>query len=303
MNERVCEIARGLRTPLNSYYDQGYMARHPELRGFYCNSFSGKNKPKISYGIAIRDLTMDKWCCLVPASTIEFRILLEGNYSPAELPLMISQMYDNEIKIVKENITFETFKVICRKILLRELSELYYAIYCSHMETVRMIAGHVFEERKMQTIYADVCQLGFPKGRGGYDEPPIQSALRELKEETGIKVIMDKQENTDEWFWEKVKIVVNGIEKEGCLFKEPVVHTHLDMSGKAFKTFIWVIHVKLPKEITDNDIALENASTPNEVGSIGWHSSVYCARFSRVKELFHKVWLMSEDIKNISIME
>lgn len=303
MNERIYEIISGLRTSPVSYYDQGHLLKKPGLKGFFCNHTSGKNKPRVSYGVAVRDLNMDKWCCIIPASTIEFRILLEGNYIPAELPIIISQLYDSELKIVKEVLSSETFKVVCRRILFRELSPLFYGIYSSHMESIRMISNHVYEERKMQTVYADVCQLGFPKGRGGYDEIPIQSALRELKEETGVKIHLDDSYKDNEWFWEKVGIELNGFNTEGTLYREPVVHTHIDISGKAFKTLIWVVHTRLPKEITDNDIAIANTTTPHEVGSIGWHSSVYCTRFSRVKELFHKVWLMSEDIKNISIVE
>lgn len=303
MNERIYEMISGMRTPPASYYEAEHLYSHGELRGFFCNHVSGKIKPRISYGVAIRDLNMDKWCCVAPGATIEFRILLEGNYIPAELPLIISQLYDHELRMVKEIIGLETYRVICRKILFRELSELYYAIYYSHMQTITMIAGNVYEERKMHSIYADVCQLGFPKGRGGFSEPPLESAFRELREETGIQILLDKKPEQKEWFWEQVTIKLGESSRRAILFREPVIHTHVDISGRAFKTFIWIIHTRLPKEVTDVDLAISNATTPHEVSSISWHPSIFCARFSRVKELFHKSWLVSEDVKHITDLD
>jgi hypothetical protein len=303
MNERIYEMISGMRTPSINYYEPEYIYKHPELRGFFCNQISGRTKPRISYGVAIRDLTMDKWCCVAPGATIEFRILLEGNYIPAELPLIISQLYDGELRDIKEPICFEAFKTICRRVLFRDVSELCYAIYHNHMQTITMIANNAYEERKMHSVYADVCQLGFPKGRGGPNEIPLDSAFRELREETGIHVVLDKGRQLDEWFWESVHVKIGDAIHNGILFREPVIHTHVDMSGKAFKTFVWMIHTRLPKDVTDVDLAIANITTPHEVSSVGWHPSIFCSRFSRVKELFHKVWITSEDIKNITVIE
>lgn len=299
MNERIFEILHGARTPPIGYYDPEHFNAMPKLKGFFCGHNAGKNKPRVSYGVAIRDLRMDKWCCMAPAATIEFRILLEGNYLPAELPIIISQLYDHELRITREHLSTETFRVVCRRHLLRELDDIFYGIYMFHMDSIRMIANNVFEERKMHTLYGDICQLGFPKGRGAHDETPLQSALRELGEETGIR-ICTVGKGGREWFWERVEMNLCGETHIGFLFQEPVVHTHVDITGKAFKTLIWIVHTNLPRTLTDVDIPVIHSLTPHEVGAIGWHPSMYCSRFSRVKELFHKVWLMSEDMKNIT---
>jgi len=291
-NERLVEMIRGKRENIFSvlYDDRQKIPETP-----LCVQYNFKQKPKPSFGIAFHDIRTKKWFVVEPMMTIEMKLLLQGYYNVNLVPFLIEQLYDSELRdIVSYEGDFpEFYKQITGVYPANNLMEELWKQGCSKIISMakRMLTY------RAQSGFVE-SQYIFPKGRPDDSEAYFLTAVREVEEETGIKVLFENPDNSirqlsrhnvfnittppeplsvnsttyakvasamdlstsppqgnlyhhdtnepsmsvKQNYWEHCRVVIPGdtFAKDAYLCKEYVSHSHSDMTGKMYKTTLWI---------------------------------------------------------------
>lgn len=218
--------------------------------------------------------------------TIEMKLLLQGYYDENLIPFLVEQLYESELKAIisyKEGDFSEFYKSITGVYPKNRLTE----------EIWEKNKGRIMTMARDMSIYrsqSGFCesQYVFPKGRPDDSEAFFLTAVREVEEETGIRVLFENPENsikrlskprnhgsfykevsvdsvstgddsepvscyrfkhdtaTKQQYWEHCRLIIPGLHQpdnvplDGYLCKEYVTHSHSDMTGKLYKTTLWI---------------------------------------------------------------
>ena len=189
-NERLVEMIRGKRENIfHILYNNPQEVPDVPL----CVQYNFKQKPKTSFGIAFHNIRTKKWFVVEPAMTIEMKLLLQGHYNDNLVPFLIEQLYDSELQsIVSYNGCFPEFYqkltgVYPANKLMEALWEKEYRRIISMAERMLMFRA---ESGFVESQYV------FPKGRPDESESYFVTAIREVEEETGIKVLFENPDNS-----------------------------------------------------------------------------------------------------------
>jgi 8-oxo-dGTP pyrophosphatase MutT (NUDIX family) len=256
-NERLVEMVRGKRENVfNIMYDTVEQIPQQPV----CVQYNYKQKPKTSFGIAFHNVRTKKWFVVEPALTIEMRLLLQGTYSPNLVPFLIEQLFQSELEaIVAYDGNFQEFYKSLERVLPR--SRLAETLWNAEFPNLLEMAKRMLAFR--QQVTSPESQYIFPKGRPDDSEVFFLTAVREVEEETGIKVLFENPDvsvrqlsrqtpftGVQEMFsdipvkqkyWEYCRINIPGKPlSEGYVCKEFVSHTHSDITGKMYKTTLWI---------------------------------------------------------------
>ena len=189
-NERLVEMIRGKRENIfHVLYDDP--RKIPETP--ICVQYNFKQKPKTSFGIAFHNIRTKKWFVVEPAMTIEMKLLLQGYYNDNLIPFLIEQLYDSELQaIISYKGDFpEFYKRLTGVYPGSRLMEELWKQGCSKITSMveKML---MFRD---QSGFVE-SQYIFPKGRPDDSEAYFLTAIREVEEETGIKVLFENPDNS-----------------------------------------------------------------------------------------------------------
>jgi 8-oxo-dGTP pyrophosphatase MutT (NUDIX family) len=299
-NERLVEMVRGKRDNVfGIMYDEvESIPKNP-----ICVQYNYKQKPKSSFGIAFHNVRTKKWFVVEPTLTIEMRLLLQGTYSMNLIPFLVEQLYRSELEaIISYDGKFPEFYKSLERVMPR--SKLAETIWNSTYPTLLEMAKRMLAYR--EHTGNQESQYIFPKGRPDDSEVFFLTALREVEEETGIKVLFENpdisvrqlsrhghvsgladvfgnDQTVKQKFWEYCRLNIPGIPLvDGYVCKEYVSHTHSDMTGKMYKTTLWVC---VFDGEDSEDIPMKRAS---ETRLGRWISEADLRRQFRVQELYQK---------------
>jgi hypothetical protein len=308
-NERLVEMVRGKRENVFDivYDDVEKIPRQP-----VCVQYNHKQKPKSSFGIAFHNVRTKKWFVVEPALTIEMRLLLQGTYSATLVPFLIEQLFQSELEaIVSYDGNFREFYKSLEGVLPK--SRLAESIWNAEYSRLQEMAKRILAYRQQVNAYES--QYIFPKGRPDDSEVFFLTAIREVEEETGIKILFENPDisvrqlsrqsflNTahesftdptaKQKYWEYCRISMPGGESvngqasfqslvDGYICKEFVSHVHSDMTGKMYKTTLWVC---VFDGEDSGDIPMKRAS---ETRMGRWISEENLRKRFRVQDLYVK---------------
>lgn len=298
-NERLVEMVRGKRENVFGimYDDVDRIPKQP-----ICVQYNCKQKPKTSFGVAFHNVRTKKWFVVEPALTIEMRLLLQGTYSVNLLPFLVEQLFETELEaIVSYDGNFQDFYKSLEGIHPRSrLAEsLWNAGYPELEEMAKRMLAFRGQTGTLESQYI------FPKGRPNDSEVFFLTAVREVEEETGIRILFENpdvsvrqlsRQNlftapgdafTDiavkQKYWEHCRINIPGNELvDGYVCKEYVSHTHSDMTGKMYKTTLWVCVF----DGEDSGDILMNKDSETRIGR--WISENDLRKRFRVQDLYQK---------------
>ena len=306
-NERLVEMARGKRHDIFRILygdDTPKLCLQP-----MCIQFTPKQKPKVSYGIAFHNLGTNAWFVMEPRTTIEMRSIIRGLYTPASLPIILDQLYDEELEFLAQ-VTYETdFDEVFKKYYggsWKDSHHIKLARVCwiKNWREIREMATKLIAFRKRVACELP-SQRGFPKGRPVDDELPFATAIREVGEETDIKILFENTQTINQLgrslkplgarhteigrsqlHWVDCLIdFPNGIEEyvQAYICREPVCHVHSDITGRVYKTVLWICAFNLP-----DDPIVEISPHNYETRAGLWLEEDELFSTSRVWELAHK---------------
>lgn len=313
-NERLMEMVRGKRKNIYEVLSRGESNDFSWNRSL-CMQYNLRQKPKSSFGIAFYNLHTRKWFVIEPKHTIEMRVIIKGCYSESTLPLLIEQVYDEELEVLASLENPDSFQELFDQYYgtpLREdhLGRLAKRFWNKNWKLLREFAVRIKEYRKTEKFV--VSQMIFPKGRPLDGELPFLTAKREVEEETGIKLLFENSHisikhlskgggysrgyseedpfDTDVslrgGFWEPCHIdFPDGVDEltHGYVCREFVSQLHSDISGRIYKTTVWICVFALE---TDPAIPLDPKNYESRGGV--WMSESELHSSCRVTELFNK---------------
>lgn len=312
-NERLTEMILGRRKNIFEILYPGEELLRKGLRPI-CMQYNIRQKPKPSLGVAFYNLRTGKWLVIQPRHTIEMRSIVRGVYTESTLPLLMEQLYDDELRELADLESGDTFQKLFDRYYGTPLQEdlhnrLARGFWEKGWETLRNLARRLVAFREEGGFR--ISQWIFPKGRPLEGEEPFVTAKREVEEETGIKIIFENpfkslprvcrcggrsrqdhhaepspETNMRVECWEPCYIDFPTDSEEfvpGFICREFVSHSHSDISGRIYKTTLWVCVFDLDY---DPEIPLMAENYESRGGK--WLSQEELFSQSRVVGLFHK---------------
>ena len=316
-NERLVEMLRGKRGDI---FDILYPEESPKpVLPPLCMQYNLRQKPKSSYGIAFYNVKTRRWFMIEPRTTIEMRSIVRGFYSPTSLAFLIDQLYEEELEYLSELEGPETFEKTFSTYYSMSMKDDFQTriartFWKRDWGMIRELCRRLRDYKRDHPEHS-VMQRIFPKGRPLDGEPPLTAAIRELTEETGIKIIFENPNiaiknltrgcggmvsrttvdpddpfNTilvpRSGFWESCCIDFHGGMEEliqGYICKEFVTHYHSDINGRIYKTSLWICAFDLDE---DPEIPLDPSNYESRGGK--WVDENELRTTSRVSELSQK---------------
>lgn len=302
-DERLIEVVRG-----KKYNCYEYLKSHHQIYQMdepLCVQYNPKQRPTSSFGIAFYNIAQKKWFVVEPRFTIEFITLIKGMYTTHYLPFLMDQLYDSELELIitdpdPEDVTStpekRVYKHIHKLMFNTDIIQiLYETMWSDNYNIILSIASSILKRRRENS---ETClQCVFPKGRAGGGETWAETAVREVFEETGIRVMFDnpghvmerlnsKHTNTDQDtnIWEPCQVKFSQNVVDGYISRLHVTHTHSTMGGKMYRTVMWICVVSLGVDEIDNFKVVENSET--RIGM--WLDEEGMRRKFRVQDLYTK---------------
>jgi 8-oxo-dGTP pyrophosphatase MutT (NUDIX family) len=314
LNERLTEMIRGKRKNIFDVLFTEEELSKSNLRPI-CIQYNLRQKPKSSLGIAFYNIRTRNWFAIQPRHTIEMRMIIRGSFTESTLPLILEQIYDEELSVLTSLESPDTFQELFDTYYGTPLKEDFHGrlareFWSRDWRIIREQARKCAAYRRERGF--EVSQWIFPKGRPLEGEEPFNTAKREVEEETGIRILFENphsssrnlnrgggagksytQEDPFEFespmrtgFWEPCHIdFPDEIEEltPGFICKEFVSQLHSDISGRVYKTTLWICVFDLE---TNPEIPLSPQNYESRGGM--WLSEERLRSQSRVLELFHR---------------
>lgn len=187
-NERLVEMIRGKRDNIFDiiYDDPKQIPDNP-----LCVQYNYRQRAKTSYGVAFYNIRTKKWFVVEPYTTIEMRMLVQGYYTANTIPFMVEQLFDSELDLI---ISYHRGKfadfyskvygtdTITKNVLIERIWEMNFPLIC---ETAKRIKAYRLQRGVKESQYI------FPKGRPCESEAYFSTALREVEEESRIRILFE----------------------------------------------------------------------------------------------------------------
>ena len=157
------------------------------------NTLSAENKPRlllsaqftrrsiVSYGVMLYARDTGRWLLVQRKHSVEFILLLRGNYRYSHLPIITTHLTRDEAQTLAFLISSGplTYSRYLERIGLEVSSSDHgYSQLKTHSSTLRVLLGNV--------AHHEAPLWTWPKGRCEIGESPFSSAKREFEEETGV---------------------------------------------------------------------------------------------------------------------
>lgn len=299
VDERLIDLVRGKR--FNVYQ---YLKPFPELYHMddpICIQYNVKQRPITSFGVAFYCAPSAKWLVVEPNFTIEFITLMKGAYTKHSLPFLMDLMYSSELQLIitdplPNDLTDSVSKRIYQSIhdilfFTKTIQVLYETLWVDNYPLISSLARSILRKRAET---GENCMQGvFPKGRASGPEKWIETAIREVHEETGIKLNFDNPEQAidrlsskyipdyEGGIWEPCRLKVQEKDIDGFISKIHVTHTHSTLWGKLYRTVIWIC-------VINEEIEEFKVTENSETRSGEWIKSEDMRSRFRVQDLFIK---------------
>jgi 8-oxo-dGTP pyrophosphatase MutT (NUDIX family) len=195
-------------------------------------------------------------------NTLSFIEFIKGRYLLEDveyIQLLFNMMTDEEVELIQNVDSYKklygTFSA--NRINLRKGRSNY-----NYLKKLGILEKVIGEHR---SIYND-NEWGFPKGRRNLDEMPLETAMRELEEETNISP--DDYELT---------------------MRRPEIEIFNGTNGLLYKHIYYRAQYKYP-----TSIALDNFTQNEEIKQIGWFDREECK--ARVRQFYRHRIKMIDDL-------
>jgi len=305
-DERLIEIVRGKK---NNPYE--YLREYSDIYNMeetICVQYNPKQRPVTSFGVAIYNIYQKKWMVVEPKFTIEFITLLRGAYTTHYLPFLLDQLFDTELEMILKDPEPTSTKSIPAERIYQKIHDtvfcsnsihiLYKSLWMDNYNLIKSISEKIVHRRR--TGEERCMQFVFPKGRSNNNESWAEAAVRELMEETGIKIMFDNptqmyhrlnskySTDTETNIWEPCRLNLMDKIIDGYISKLHVTHTHSTIGGKLYRTVVWICVISMTEEETNEYKIKENSET--RLGT--WLGEPDMKTNFRVQELYAKCEMM-----------
>jgi 8-oxo-dGTP pyrophosphatase MutT (NUDIX family) len=299
-DERLIDLVRGKRFNVYEYlrpFPQMYQMVEP-----ICVQYNTKQRPTTSFGVAFYSAISSKWLVVEPKFTIEFISLMKGSYTKHGLPFVMEMMYTSELEMTvtdpspddtSNSLAKRVYKEIHDKLFYTStIHILYETLWVDNYPLISSLARSILERRKQTG--EDCMQAIFPKGRACGSESWVETAIREVSEETGIKINFDNPGQAMEHLnskyttydnetnvWEPCRVKIQERDIDGYISKTHVTHTHSTLQGKLYRTVLWLC-------VINEDVSGFQVIENSETRSGEWIRSEDMTKRFRVQELYLK---------------
>lgn len=317
-NERLVEMIRGKRDNIFGvvYDDPKTIPDNP-----LCVQYNYRQRAKASYGIAFYNTRTKKWFVVEPYTTIEMRMLVQGYYTVNTIPFMVEQLFDSELDLIisYHRGRFWEFYSKVYGVDQVEKNGLIDKIWDMNIGVISEVAKRIKAYRMQKGVRES--QYIFPKGRPCDSESYFSTAVREVEEESKIKILFENPDvsmrqlsrqhvfndtasnlgtspstyidvvnnkpaetHVKQSCWEHCRVVIPDHEPpiEAFICKEYISHSHSDIMGKIYKTTLWICVFDAP-EIEDAVITKSNETRMGR-----WVTEEVLRTRFRVRELYLK---------------